>query len=61
MTYALDVHELKRECDREVRERDGAAVIHLRMRRGEELLCDAMLIRTHLDGPGAWPIGAPPS
>jgi acyl-CoA thioesterase FadM len=33
----------------------GAAVIHLRMRRGEELVCDVMLVRAHLDGPAVWP------
>ncbi|MDP2314940.1 MAG: hotdog domain-containing protein [Pseudomonadota bacterium] len=34
---------------------DGAAVLHLRMRRGEELVCDVVLVRAHLDGPSAWP------
>ncbi|MDP2309521.1 MAG: hotdog domain-containing protein, partial [Pseudomonadota bacterium] len=37
----------------------GAAVIHLRMRRGEELVCDVVLVRAHLDGPAVWPGGTP--
>jgi acyl-CoA thioesterase FadM len=35
--------------------REGAAVIHLKMRRGEELVCDVVAIRAHLTGPDAWP------
>ncbi len=34
---------------------DGAAVIHLRVERGEDLVCDIVLVRAHLDGPCAWP------
>lgn len=33
---------------------DGAGVFHVRMRRGEETVCDAWLVRAHLDGAGVW-------
>jgi acyl-CoA thioesterase FadM len=33
----------------------SAAVLHSRMRRGDETVCDAWLVRGHLAGPGVWP------
>lgn len=34
--------------------KSGAAAIHLRMRRREELVCDVVLVRAHLGGPAVW-------